>query len=237
MTAKSTTRLADILRTQQEPILQAWIKQQFSGDSARLNASRDDETRQQSKEFVELLREAAQHGEADTSKPAWETVRSFLTRLSAARVKQGFSSSDTAAFIFSLKLPLFDQLRGVCKDAQSFADEVWFTTQAVDKLGLYSIGGFRNGREEVIQRQHQELLELSTPVIKLWEGTLALPMIGTLDRARRQGVMETLLERIVETESPIVIIDITGVPTFDTLVAQPLLKTVSAARLMGTECI
>ena len=117
------------------------------------------------------------------------------------------------------------------------ADRPGQVNELLDKLGLYTTEVFQNGREEVIVRQQQELLELSTPVVKLWDGILALPLIGTLDSARTQVVMESLLQRIVETGAEIAIIDITGVPTVDTLVAQHLLKTVAAARLMGADCI
>jgi rsbT co-antagonist protein RsbR len=151
---------------------------------------------------------------------------------------QGFSPSETASFVFSLKKPLFDRLRReFSKDADALAELTWTATQLLDNLGLYTTEVYQKSREEVIARQQQEMLELSTPVVKLWEGILALPMIGTLDSARTQIVMESLLQRIVETGSSIAIIDITGVPTVDTLTAQHLLKTVTAARLMGAECI
>jgi rsbT co-antagonist protein RsbR len=165
-------------------------------------------------------------------------VRGFLEDLSRRRALAGFSSEDTASFVFSLKKPLFEALReeGVA-DPRQTADAVWDVTLLLDKLGLYTVTAYQRAREGVINRQQQELLELSTPVVKLWEGILALPMIGTLDSARTQIVMESLLQKIVETESQIAILDITGVPTVDTLVAQHLLKTVTALRLMGAECI
>jgi len=162
----------------------------------------------------------------------------MLTDLSRSRGVQGFSPSETASFVFSFKKPLFDRLRReFSKDADALAELTWTTTQLLDNLGLYTTEVYQKSREEVIARQQQEMLELSTPVVKLWEGILALPMIGTLDSARTQIVMESLLQRIVETGSSIAIIDITGVPTVDTLTAQHLLKTVTAARLMGAECI
>jgi rsbT co-antagonist protein RsbR len=141
-------------------------------------------------------------------------------------------------FVFSLKQPLFAALReAVGDDARALAEEMWAATQLVDQLGLYTTEAHQRGREEVIRRQQQDMLELSTPVVRLWEGTLALPMIGTLDSARTQVMMETLLQQIVETEADVAILDITGVPTVDTLTAQHILKTVTAARLMGAECI
>ena len=162
----------------------------------------------------------------------------MLSDLSRARAAQGFSPSETATFVFSLKQPLFDVLRQEHDgQAATLTDELWTASSALDRLGLYTTEVYQKGREEVILRQQEEMLELSTPVVKLWEGVLALPMIGTLDSARTQVVMESLLQRIVETGAEVAIIDITGVPTVDTLVAQHLLKTITAARLMGAECI
>ena len=165
-------------------------------------------------------------------------VRAFLAALSRNRAVQGFSPSETALFVFSLKRPVFGALRQkMGKDGAALADEMMLATSLLDKLGLYTFEAFQRGREQVIQRQQQELLDLSTPVVELWDGILALPLIGTLDSERTQTVMESLLEGIVQHEATIAIIDITGVPTVDTLVAQHLLKTVAAARLMGAECI
>jgi rsbT co-antagonist protein RsbR len=170
--------------------------------------------------------------------PAWETLREMLANISRTRALQGFSPQETASFVFSLKQPLFNRLRHELKnDTQALADEVWHSSSLLDKLGLYTTEVYQKSREDVIRRQQQEMLELSTPVVKLWGDILALPMIGTLDSQRTQMVMEALLQRIVETGATIVIIDITGVPTVDTLVAQHLIKTVAAARLMGTDCI
>jgi rsbT co-antagonist protein RsbR len=153
-------------------------------------------------------------------------------------VRQGFSPSETATFVFSLKQPLFRRLRKeLSTDADALADELWATTVLLDKLGLYTTEQYQTSRDKIITQQQRELLELSTPVVQLWEGVLALPLIGTLDSERTQVVMESLLQKIVETSAPLAIIDITGVPTVDTLVAQHLLKTVAAARLMGADCI
>jgi rsbT co-antagonist protein RsbR len=153
------------------------------------------------------------------------------------RGTQGFSPAETAGFIISFKKPLFARLRKELGAEEALFDELWNATELLDKLGLFTIEAHQKAREEVIARQQQEMLELSTPVVKLWDGVLALPLIGTLDSARTQMVMEALLQKIVETGSNVAIIDITGVPTVDTLVAQHLLKTVTAARLMGAECI
>jgi rsbT co-antagonist protein RsbR len=164
-------------------------------------------------------------------------VRDFLEGVSRTRVAQGFSSDQTATFIFSLKSPLFARLsQETGNDAKALGEEVWAATQLIYKLGLHTVKAFQKTREDVIHRQQEEMLELSTPVVKLWDGVLALPLIGTLDSARTQVVMESLLSSIVATNSQIAIIDITGVPTVDTLVAQHLIKTITAARLMGAEC-
>jgi rsbT co-antagonist protein RsbR len=197
------------------------------------------ELNEQAKQFLDLFN-AAVHSQQleDIGAPEWAEVRGFLDELSKRRVLAGFSSDETATFIFSLKRAVFDALKKEYgTDAMKLADATWQATLLIDKLGLHTVKSYQKTREEVISRQQLELLELSTPVVKLWDGILALPMIGTLDSARTQVVMESLLQKIVETESPIAIIDITGVPTVDTLVAQHLLKTVTAIRLMGADCI
>src|SRR6202034_553513 len=149
-----------------------------------------------------------------------------------------YASAETATFIFSFKRPLFQALREEAgSNAQVLADEIWAATELLDSLGLHTVATFQRAREELINRQQQEMLELSTPVVKLWDGVLALPLIGTLDSARTQVVMESLLQRIVDTGSELAILDITGVPTVDTLVAQHLIRTVTAIRLMGADCI
>jgi len=162
----------------------------------------------------------------------------MLGEISRSRAQQGFTPSETAMFVFSLKRPLFERLRQEHgRDPEAWASTLWATTEVVDELGLYTAEVFIKAKESEIRRQQEEMLELSTPVVKLWEGILALPLIGTLDSARTQVVMESLLQSIVQTNSKIAIIDITGVPTVDTVVAQHLLKTVTAARLMGADCI
>ena len=162
----------------------------------------------------------------------------MLGGLSQSRSLQGFSPSETAIFVFSLKGPLFQRIRDeLGKDAGTLFEEVRRADDLLDRLGLYTTEVYQKSREQVIMRQQQDMLELSTPVVKLWDGILALPMIGTLDSARTQVVMENLLQRIVDTGAEVAILDITGVPTVDTLTAQHLLKTVTAARLMGADCI
>jgi len=177
-------------------------------------------------------------GTQNLSGPGWDQARELLSEISASRARQGFSPVEVATFVLSLKQPLFTAIRGAgIKSQDALFDMVWAATELLDRLALITTEAFMTAREELITRQQQDLLELSTPVVKLWDGILALPIIGTLDSARTQVVMENLLEMVVATNSKYAIIDITGVPTVDTLVAQHLLKTITAARLMGAECI
>lgn len=229
--------LGSLLQGSVDEILVEWLKELKSSGVQRDDRMKEAELRQQCREFLDLLRGAAA-ADGNLQGEAWKPVREFLVDLSRSRAAHGFSPSQTATFVFSLKRPLFDRLRTVHgKNVDALAQDLWSTSQAIDALGLLTAEAHQRGREEFIQRQQQDMLELSTPVVKLWDGILALPMIGTLDSARTQVVMETLLQRIVETGAEIAIIDITGVPTVDTLVAQHLLKTITAARLMGADCI
>ena len=199
----------------------------------------DAELREQSRQFVVNFRMAIATGNiGDISGPEWSSVKQMLSTISKTRAGQGFSPSETATFVFSFKKPIFERLRREhVEDGRALADDVWVTTMVLDKLGLFTTEESLKSREGIILRQQRELLELSTPVVQLWPGILCLPLIGTLDSERTQVVMESLLQRISETGSEMAIIDITGVPTVDTLVSQHLLKTVSAARLMGADCI
>jgi len=169
---------------------------------------------------------------------AWAALRDALESVSSSRAAQGSTSGETSRFVLAAKKPVFDRLQAAfTQDGAALVENLWWLSQLVDRAAQYTVDAYQRSREEIIHRQQQELLELSTPVVKLWEGVLAVPMIGTLDSARTQLVMETLLQRIVETGSELAIVDITGVPTVDTLVAQHLLKTVTAIRLMGADCI
>ena len=180
----------------------------------------------------------ADGGLDDFDADAWEPSREFLAGLSRSRAAQGATAADTSRFVLALKKPLFTGLqRQLGNDAAALVSAVWEASTLIDAMAQFTVSAYQRTREDIIARQQQELLELSTPVIKLWEGVLAAPMIGTLDSGRTQIVMEELLQRIVDTGSSIAIIDITGVPTVDTLVAQHMLKTVTAIRLMGAECI
>jgi rsbT co-antagonist protein RsbR len=204
------TRLPEILARHQKEILDDWLRRQSEALGVGL----------------------------DIQGPAWQPVREILADISSQCARQGLTPTQTATFVLSLKQPLFTRLRTeLGQDAQALGDEIWVATQLLDGLGLYTTELHQKGREQVIVRQQSELLELSTPVVKLWEGVLALPLVGTLDSNRAQVVMESLLQEIVDSNASVAIIDITGVPTVDTLVAQHLLKTIAAARLMGADCI
>jgi len=233
------TRIPEILKTHESDLLNEWLREQtplLAGQRGRIS---DADLQAQSREFLSLFRHAAQTADLDNIQgPAWRDVLEMLAGISQSRAKQGFTPVQTASFVLSLKRPLFARLnQEFSKDARGLADETWRATAVLDQLGLHTMAAYVKAREDVIVRQQEDMLELSTPVVKLWDGVLALPMIGTLDSARTQVVMESLLQRIVETGAEVAIIDITGVPTVDTLVAQHLLKTITAARLMGAECI
>jgi rsbT co-antagonist protein RsbR len=231
--------LRKIIASSQQDLLADWMREQLASTALRTDLMKEGELREQSRELLSLILAATETGSiTQVDGPQWSAVRDFLARVSRSRAQQGFSPSETATFVFSLKQPLFTRLRGeLGQDAHGLADAVWTTSVLLDKLGLLTVETYVKSREEIIQRQQREMMELSTPVVQLWDNILALPLIGTLDSERTQVVMESLLQKIVETGASISIIDITGVPTVDTLVAQHLLKTVAAARLMGADCI
>jgi rsbT co-antagonist protein RsbR len=223
--------------SQKDTIVGQWLAS-LEASGATRNIKEDD-LKQQTREFFEQLLVALSSGDSQNiAGSQWAEVRQLLEKLSHSRALLGHDSHQTAHFIFALKGPLFSVLqRAYETEPALLASELLQVSELLDALGMYTIRTFQKSREMVIKRQQEELLELSTPVVKLWEGVLALPMIGTLDSQRTQVVMESLLQRIVDTGSEIAIIDITGVPTVDTLVAQHLLKTVTAIRLMGADCI
>ncbi|MGH8417630.1 MAG: STAS domain-containing protein [Pseudomonas sp.] len=225
------------LKSSEAQLTARWLAD-LEGSGATRNLKAED-INQQAAEFLRLLTSALEKGGSQSiTSSDWEEVRQFLEKLSHQRALAGQDSQQTAHFIFSLKGPLFSLLQDQFADRPALlADQLWEISQLLDALGMHTIRTYQKSRESVIKRQQEELLELSTPVVKLWDGVLALPMIGTLDSQRTQVVMESLLQRIVDTGSEIAIIDITGVPTVDTLVAQHLLKTVTAIRLMGADCI
>jgi rsbT co-antagonist protein RsbR len=237
MSTTRERRVEEVLKKHSAEILEDWIKQQQLSFRRKAKSLKEADWREQSNQFLTLLSYGVQKGNiADITTPEWTDVREMLARLSKLFAQQGLTPTETATFVFSLKQPLFERLRREL-DPEELAEEVWNANLLLDKLGLFTMEVFQTSQKEIIHRQERELLELSTPVVRLWKSILALPLIGTLDSERTQVVMESLLEELVKTESSIAIIDITGVPIVDTLVAQHLLKTVAAARLMGADCI
>ncbi len=229
--------LAGVLNQNSEKVLNEWLKE-MSGSTRRSDLIRESDLRAECSRFLQLMRQATESDSANFQSPAFEGVRDMLSDISRSRSQKGFKPSETATFVFSLKRPLFNEIQNQHRgDADAMAAEIWKLNELLDAMGLFTMEVYLKSREEVVRRQQEELLELSTPVVKLWDGILALPIIGTLDSARTQVVMESLLQAIVQTNSRVAIIDITGVPTVDTVVAQHLLKTVTAARLMGADCI
>ena len=226
--------LASVMRKDEGRVLAEWLDAltKQGGSAGVTRAELDDEARA----LLRLLIDALGR-DSDIAGPTWAPVREMLAGLSRSRARQGSTPSETAMFVLAIKEPVFTRLRAEYRDPEKLGAAVWAATVLFDRLALQTTEAFQKSREEIIHRQQKELLELSTPVVTLWDGILAVPLIGTLDSERTQVVMESLLDRIVETGASIAIIDITGVPTVDTLVAQHLLKTVCAARLMGAECI
>ncbi len=188
--------------------------------------------------FKAIVKVPAETKISEFGSPAWRPVKDLVATLSVSRANLGFSPTETALFVLSIKPAIFGTIRQEWgSDPDRLFSEITVADSFIDKLSLHSTESYIGGRDRVIARQQEDMLELSTPVVTLWDGIVALPLIGTLDSARTQVVMETLLQAIVDTNSRVAIIDITGVPTVDTLVAQHLLKTITAARLMGAECI
>jgi len=232
------SKLPEMINKNKEEIRSDWLKQ-MSTAVRRADLMSNEELESQSRELMDAIASGAKSGDVtNLDGPAWAQARDTLSAISVSRAKQGFSTSETATFVLSLKQPIFNAVRRENgSDPAALFDDIWKSTQLVDKLALITADAFQESREKFIARQQEELMELSTPVVKLWDGILALPIIGTLDSARTQVVMESLLQAVVQTNSRVAIIDITGVPTVDTLVAQHLLKTITAARLMGADCI
>lgn len=224
----------EVVQKNEAAILSGWLEEMASA-TRRSDLMGDAELKRQAAEFLRLFTQAAQTG-SDQKSEEFLGMRDFLQDIAKSRTDQGFTPAETAMFILSFKQPVFNALRNAYKNSNELVEEIWAAGNLIDKLAMLTIDSAVQIRDEVINRQQAEMLELSTPVVKLWDGVLALPLIGTLDSARTQVVMESLLSAIVETNSQTAIIDITGVPTVDTLVAQHLIKTITAARLMGADC-
>lgn len=228
-----------LLQNKKKNILELWMKNQLADEGLREDLISNDELRSQSEELITaLVSNLSDENFNDLNSDEWSPVLKILGGIAITRARQGFSPRETGNFVFSLKEALLQVLQEELKgDQQAFFNESAKINRLMDNLSVITFETFIKGREEVILRQTDEIAEISTPVIRVWDGILALPIIGTLDSARTQVVMENLLQEIVETGSSIAILDISGVPAVDSLVAQHLIKTVSATRLMGAECI
>ncbi len=224
-----------VVKANESEILTGWLKQ-MSASTRRGDLMNDVDLKKQASEFLKLFTAASQNS-SDVQSEGFASTKEFLKEIAKSRLEQGFSTSETAMFVLSLKQPIFNAIKDAFKSNPSdLVSEICSSGDLLDQLAMLTIDTAISFREQTISRQQEEMLELSTPVVKLWDGILALPLIGTLDSARTQVVMESLLSAIVQTNSQIAIIDITGVPTVDTLVAQHLIKTITAARLMGADC-
>jgi rsbT co-antagonist protein RsbR len=234
----SDTQLPKLLQVRFDQLLTEWLAYQSSSSGRRLSAADENTLSANSREFLTLFRQGLEWpGVENMQSSAWAPLRDFIVNLSASRAKEGYTPTETAGFVFSLKEPIFKVLNHEIEDPAQLYRELWSISRILDHFGLLTTEAYQKSREEIIARQQREMLELSTPVVRIWDNILAVPLIGTLDSNRTQVIMESLLEAIVSTRSDLAIIDITGVPTVDTLVAQHLLKTVAAARLMGADCI
>ncbi|MEV4703515.1 STAS domain-containing protein [Actinoplanes sp. NPDC049316] len=234
LSSDQSSRFADLLKGHEDAIVAFWTDAVAASLRGRLSHA---ELHRQTSELQRGFQSAFGGGAQDVGDEAAAELRAQLSELSSARARQGFTATETAISVFTLKdavLHVLDQGEGT--DAAALREYVAFSA-FVDRAGLFTFDSYARAREELIADQAEQLLELSTPVVKLWEGVVAVPLVGTLDSARAQVVMERLLETLVETGSPYAIIDITGVPAVDTQVAQHILKTVVAARLMGADCI
>lgn len=231
--------LVQLLQKKNKQILELWMKNQLADDTLREDLMSNDELRAQSEELLDnLLKVLNEKNLSDTTSGDFDTVYEILSGISLSRARQGFSPRETSVYVFSLRTALMQTLQQEVKtDPAALLDISFKINFLLDSFAIATFETFIKGREEVILRQTDEIAEISTPVIRVWDGILALPIIGTLDSSRTQVVMENLLQEIVETGSSIAILDISGVPAVDSLVAQHLIKTVSATRLMGAECI
>jgi rsbT co-antagonist protein RsbR len=228
---EEASRFATVLQEHQEALVAAWtgrVVQSLRGRLSRVELQR------QLADLLKGFHAAFAGGAGDLGQEAAAELRAQLSELSSSRARQGFSATETAVSVFAFKEAVLGVLDG--SDASNLRDYVAFSS-FVDNAALFTFDSYVHAREGLIADQAEQLLELSTPVVKLWEGVVAVPLVGTLDSARAQVVMERLLQTLVDTGSPYAIIDITGVPAVDTQVAQHILKTVVAARLMGADCI
>ena len=233
------TDISKLLQKKRKQILETWMTKQLADESLRDDLMSNEDLQEQSNELLDaLLSSLTDHNVNDVNSPDFEKVREILSGISISRARQGYSPRDTGVYVFSLKDALMSTLQSEIKDDPAFLYSASLAiSKLVDSFGITTFETFIQGREDVILRQTNEITEISTPVIRVWDGILALPIIGTLDSSRTQVVMESLLQEIVDSGSTIAILDISGVPAVDSLVAQHLIKTVSATKLMGADCI
>ncbi len=232
-------RIKALLAARRDEILNLWIKERLEADEFRDELISKKDLRQQSRQVLDMLVQAIEDsGGADFDHQAFDDLRAYLNEISHMRAVKGYTPMENATYVLSLRnvvAPLLaEELEG---NSEALLREMNYFTRLLDKVGLVMVENFIRSREEIIRQQRADMLELSTPVIKVWDKILTLPIIGTLDSRRAQMMMEALLQKVVETGSTIAILDITGVRTMDTLVANHLIKTVTAARLMGARCI
>jgi len=228
---------SSLLVKKKAKIFESWMNNQLASEGLREDLITNEELRSQSEELLNILAGSLTEENLKSGNPSIEPVIEILEGISITRARQGFTARETGLFVSGLKNAIIELLQAEIKDSAKLVTEIIQINSIMDDLAIISFETFIKGREEVILRQTDEITEISTPVIRVWEGVLALPIIGTLDSQRTQVVMENLLQEIVATGSSIAILDISGVPAVDSLVAQHLLKTVSATRLMGAECI
>ena len=240
--SESDDCLAEVLNEAFDDVLAGWLRAQAHEGLRRTDLVPAEESEQQSKtllaELARTVREAPSDGAPDLANPAWDGVRTTLEAISEARLERGVNPTELSRFIAAMKPGIFHALKDRLRaDPDTMLDEIWRASRVVNALALHSMEVFVRRREQIIEQQREEMSEVSAPVVKLWERIVTVPLIGTLDSYRSQTVMENLLEAIVEREAEVALIDITGVATVDTLVAQHLLKTAAAVRLMGAECV
>ncbi|UYQ92642.1 STAS domain-containing protein [Chitinophaga horti] len=233
-----SVNISKLLQKERKKILELWMKNQLADESLREDLMSNDELREQSDELLTALTKSVNDKNIGNPQSGdFDTVHEILSGISISRARQGYSPRETGVYVFSLRDAIVEVLQAEIKDVAALFPIVLSFNKLIDAFGVTTFETFIKGREEVILRQTDEITEISTPVIQLWDGILGLPIIGTLDSSRTQVVMENLLQRIVETGSSIAILDISGVPAVDSLVAQHLIKTINATRLMGAECI
>lgn len=238
MSELSKNMVRFVIENNKEKIFQQWLDAKLQAISQKKDLLNDVNIQQESRELFELFHEGFQAEHYDNfSNPAWNSLKNSLDKIIDARVKKGFTPVELGTIITAIKNPFIQALGENLKDTNQLIQEIWKLNKIVDIIALHTVDTFIKKREEIIKRQQEEMLELSSPALKIFDGIIVVPLIGTLDSARAQIVMETLLHKIVDTGSSVAIIDITGVPSVDTLVAQNLIKTISASRLLGAESI